>query len=184
MKVWLNMIFYQATWLTCVVGAGRGSWWPGLLVLAVFASWQLIVSPWPRADACLAVIVSVIGFMLDSTFAHYGAMRFETVVPWAGFAPIWMVALWTSFALTLNHSLAFLQRRMLLAALLGAIGAPLAYWAASRGWHALTFPDDPLVVIATTAVAWAVLMPGLARLALKLRALDVASRYTIASVKP
>jgi len=183
-KTWINLIFYQATWLSCVASAGRGLWWPGLLVLALFAIWQLIVSPWPRADACLAVVVSILGFALDSTFAQLGAMRFEAVVPWAGFAPIWMVALWTSFALTLNHSLSFLQARMLLAALLGGIGAPLAYWAASRGWHALAFPEEPAVVIAIVAVVWAVLMPGLSRLALTLRALDAGPRYAVARVKP
>jgi len=183
-KTWINLIFYQATWLTCVAGAGRGAWWPGLLVLAVFAVWQLAVSPWPRADACLAVTVSIVGFALDSTFAQFDAMRFETVVPWAGFAPIWMVALWTSFALTLNHSLAFLQPRLLLAAVLGGVGAPLAYWAASRGWHALAFPEHPAAVIAITAVVWAMLMPALAQLALHLRALDAAPRYAAARAKP
>ena len=178
------MIFYQATWLTCVAGAGHGLWWPGLIVLAVFAAWQLMSSAWPRADASLAVIVSLIGFALDSTFAQLGAMRFEAVVPWSGLAPIWMVALWTSFALTLNHSLAFLQPRIWLAALLGGIGAPLAYWAASRGWHALAFPDEPFGVIAVTALAWAVLMPALARLALYLRVLDAAPRFSTAKARP
>ena len=184
MNVWLNMVLYQATWLAAVAGAGHGLWWPGLGVLAVFAALQLSLGPWRRADACLFVGVSLLGFVLDSTFAQLGLMQFQAAVPWPGFAPVWMVALWTSFALTLNHSLAFLQGRPLLAALLGAIGAPLAYWAAGRGWHAVAFPLGVAPMFGTTAIAWALLMPLLSRVALRLRALDAAPAYSLLQAKP
>lgn len=172
MNTWFNLVLYQATWLAAVAGAGRGLWWPGLVVLAVFAVLQLGLSQWRRADACLFVGVSLLGFVLDSTFVQFGLMRFQAPVPWPGFAPVWMVALWTSFALTLNHSLAFLQARPGLSAVLGAVGAPLAYWAAGRGWHALDFPLGVTSMLGATAIAWAFLMPLLAHASLRLRTLD------------
>jgi hypothetical protein len=43
-----------------------------------------------------------------------------------------MVALWANFATTLNVSMRLLRSRLLLAALFGAIGAPLAYYAGAR----------------------------------------------------
>lgn len=178
------MVLYQATWLAAVAGAGQGLWWPGLVVLAVFAALQLGLGPWRRADACLFVGVSLLGFVLDSTFVQFGLMRFQAPVPWPSLAPVWMVALWTSFALTLNHSLAFLQNRPLFAALLGAIGAPLAYWAAGRGWHAVAFPLGAAPMFGTTAIVWALLMPLLSRAALRLRTLDAAPAYSLLQAKP
>jgi len=184
-KVWVNLVLYQATWVAAVAGAGRGLWWPGLIVLAAFALLQLGLGPWRRADACLLVGVSLLGFVLDSTFVQLGLMQFQAPVPWPGFAPVWMVALWTSFALTLNHSLAFLHGRPVLAAVLGAIGAPAAYWAAASGWHALAFPLGLAPMLGATAIAWALLMPLLSRASLRLRSLDATTAgYSLLQAKP
>jgi hypothetical protein len=145
---------------------------------------QLSLSQWRRADACLFVGVSLIGFVLDSTFAQVGLMQFQAAAPWPGLAPAWMVALWASFALTLNHSLAFLQGRAMLSALLGAIGAPLAYWAAGRGWHAVDFPLGVAPMLGATAIVWALLMPLLSRASVRLRSLDATAAYSLQQAKP
>jgi hypothetical protein len=180
---WINMLFYQATWLAAVIGAGHGLWWPGVAIFAAFAACQLATSAWRRADVCLIVVIGIAGFVIDSIFAQCGLMEFATWLPWKGMSPVWMVMLWTSFALALNHSLAFLQQRTWLATALGGIGAPLAYWAAGSGWHALTFGARPMVTLALVAIVWAALMPLLARLALRLRVLDagVAPRLMMAA---
>ena len=166
------MLFYQATWIASVAGAGRHLWWPGLAVLAAFAAWQLSVSRWRRADLALTVVVSAVGFCIDSTFRKLGLMVFVAPESWPEVAPLWLIALWTSFALALNHSLEFLQGRPLVAALLGGIGAPLAYWAAGSGWHALTLGDSPWLTVSVTGAIWAVLMPALSHLARQWRRFD------------
>ena len=172
MSRWVNMVFYQATWIAAVAGAGSGRWWPGVAMCALFAAWQLPLSAWPRADASLVAGVGALGFAIDSLYAQSGLMHFSTAVPWPELAPVWMTMLWTSYALALNHSLAFLHGRPRVAAALGAIGAPLAYWAAGDGWHALDFGANPALTIAVTAVLWGALMPVLAQLAVRLRTLD------------
>ena len=81
----------------------------------------------------------------------------------AALPPAWMLALWANFATTLNLSLAGLQTRPWLAALLGLIGGPLAYWGgASLG--AMTFVA-PLPALTTLALGWALLTPLLLALA-------------------
>lgn len=172
MKNWINMVFYQATWIASVAGAGQRRWWPGLLVLLAFAVWQLSVSQWRRADFILVVSLSIIGFGIDSLFLQRGLMQFSAPDSWPEVAPVWLIALWTSFALALNHSLAFLQERPLLAALLGCVGAPLAYWAAGSAWHALTFGSRPIWSVALIAIIWAVLMPLFSHLARQWRRFD------------
>ena len=57
----------------------------------------------------------------------YNIARFASGVWAQGWAPYWMVALWGAFATTLNHSLRWLTRRPVFAALFGAVGGPIAY---------------------------------------------------------
>ena len=165
MNNWINIAFYQVTWLAAIAGAARGWWWAGPAMLAAFALWQLAVSRQRVADVELMFCAAVVGFAVDTACVRGGMLVYAAPVPSPDFAPVWIVALWMSFALTLNHSLAWLKRRLLLAAWLGAIGAPLAYWAAARGWSAVSFAAPPATALGALAIAWAILAPALCVLA-------------------
>ena len=132
MNLVLNAVLFQCVWFACVAGAGAGYWWTGLPALALLAAWQLRVSQWPRADAALLACAVLLGFLVDSALALGGWLSYAAPLPWAGLAPAWIVVLWAGFALTVNHSLAFLKRSFALAVLFGAIGGPLAYFGAAR----------------------------------------------------
>jgi hypothetical protein len=123
----------------------------------------------------LLLCAAAIGFAVDSTFVQSGLLTYAAPLPWPRFAPVWIVALWMSFALTLNHSLAYLKSHLPLAALLGGIGAPLAYWAAARGWSALTFVAAPAFALTALAMAWALLAPALCVLARHLTRAEAAA---------
>jgi Protein of unknown function (DUF2878) len=164
MNLWINAILYQATWLLAIAGAARSCWWAGPLALAIFAAWQFSVSLQRRADGLLVASAAAIGFAIDSVFAQTGLITYATAVPWEHLAPVWIVALWISFALTFNHSLAYLKTHPLVASALGGIGAPLAYLAAAH-WGALTLPATQWPSLAVLAVVWALLTPALGHLA-------------------
>jgi hypothetical protein len=68
--------------------------------------------------------------------------------------------MWADFGLTLNSSLAWLQRRWLVAAVFGAIGGPLAYLAGVR-IGAVSFSAPPAIVYAALALVWGVVTPAL-----------------------
>jgi hypothetical protein len=128
-----NAVSFQLVWLATVAGAAKGLWWAGPLAALLFAAWQVPLSAQPRADLKLMLCAAAAGFVVDSALVLTGLLRFETALPWAGFAPVWIVSLWVAFALTLNHSLAGLKHRPLLAVGLGLIGGPLAYGIAGAG---------------------------------------------------
>ena len=165
MKRWINAIFYQLTWIAAVAGAGHGLWWAGPVALTIFAGWQLSVSTQRRADAVLLLCAAAIGFAIDSSLVQTGVLSYAAAMPWPHLAPIWIVALWMSFALTLNHCLAYLKAHLIVAAALGAIGAPLAYWAAASSWGAIHFVAAPFTALMVLAAIWAVLTPALCWLA-------------------
>ena len=173
---WLNLIGFQLVWFGAVGGAAAGWWWAGPLVLVAFAAVQLGTGPRAASDLRLMLACALVGTAVDSAWVQLGWMHFASPVPWPGLAPVWIVAMWMGFALTLDHSLAPLQRRPWLGAVLGGVGGPLAYWGAERAWGAVTI-DDAVAAYLGLAVTWAVLTPALLQLAtvLRPRALAVAS---------
>lgn len=172
----VNALAFQAIWFAFVAGAAHGWWWIGFALLVPFAAWQLARSAWPRADVALVLTAAALGFAIDTSFAMSGLLDYASPLPWRGVAPAWIVGLWVGFALTLNHSLAFLKPRLVVATLLGAVSGPFAYWIADRAWHAIAIPAPKLPAFVALAVAWGALTPFLLWLATKLALREVATR--------
>ena len=168
MKVIVNLVLFQTLWLCTVAGAGRGYWWAGLPVLAIFAAYQLKVSAWPRADATLMLVCAVVGLIADTLLIQMGLIRFAQPVPSPALAPAWIIVLWVGFSLTLNHSLAFLKDKAGLAIVFGLLGGPLAYAIAGKVWGAAVFQAPDVYVYGALAVIWGAMTPLLLSLASRL----------------
>lgn len=172
MKPWLaNALVFQLAWLAAVGGAARGWWWCGPAAALMFALWQLPRSAAPRADAWLMACAGVVGFAVDSLWAFTGLVVFDEPGPWPRLAPAWIVSLWVSFALTLNHSMAALKAHPWLAALLGAAGGPLAYGVAENAWGAIVLSVPAWQPLLALGIAWGVLTPALLALSTRLQSL-------------
>jgi hypothetical protein len=163
MKTLFNLLGYQAVWFAAVIGAGNGETWPALLACALFAATQVPTSPRPAVALRLLAVAIAVGLVFDGALARSGLATYAATGPVVP-APAWILAIWAAFALTLDASLAFLQRRLLLAALLGAVGGPAAYLGAARGWGAVTF-SDPAAALLALAIGWALALPALLWLA-------------------
>lgn len=154
-----NVVGFQAVWLASVAGAGAGLAWAGPLAAALFAALMLRYGGKARADLRLLAVALPLGLLLDSLFAASGWLVYAEAWPWASLAPVWIWSLWVGFALTLNHSMAFLRERPLAAVALGAVGGPLAYWTAAGAFEAVSFGAPVAWVIGALAVGWAVVLP-------------------------
>ncbi len=157
----LNAVGYQLVWIAAVTGAGAQQWWPGPLAALAFAILTLAFGGKARADLRTLALALPMGFALDSAFAASGWMVYAQgwAWPWTWAAPLWIWAMWSAFALTLNHSLAFLGERLGLCALLGAVGGPLAYWTAAGAFDAVDFARPVLQVMIALSVAWGIVLP-------------------------
>lgn len=165
-SIWANFIGYQLVWLAAVMGAGRGIAWPGIAAALTFATWRLTTGHERTLDVRLIAAALACGMLIDGVAAaarliHYAAA--SPALPPGG-APLWILALWTAFALTLTRSLAWLAGRRWLAALLGAVGAPAAYLSAARGWHAIAFAPPEWRGLLWLAAGWAAATAGLVAL--------------------
>jgi hypothetical protein len=159
MNIVVNMLLFQAGWFACVLGAAAGRPWIGAITAVAIVAWHLARALRPLRELALVTSAVVAGAVFETLLVQSGWVRFDQGVLVAGTAPYWMVALWAIFATTLNVSLRALRPYPWLAALLGAIGGPAAYWAGA-GLGAMEFVAAALA-LAAIAAGWALLAPAL-----------------------
>lgn len=155
-KVLGNLLGYQLVWFIAVIGAGRDDAWPAIGAALLFATWQLAISSSRALELRLIAAALVFGTTIDGIAAAAGFIHYSAAAPALppGGAPLWILALWVSFALTLTRSLASLKGRPRIGMLVGAVGAPLAYLGAARGWHAIAFVQPEWRGLLWLAVTW------------------------------
>lgn len=175
MNAWVEFAGYQAVWFVAVIAAGEGSAWPGMLAAAVFVAAQWLFSGRRLGLAMLAGAALLAGAIVDGALALSGLARYAAAWPASQSAPAWILGLWCAFATTLAGSLRLLQTRLATAALLGLIGAPLAYLGAARGWGSVVFAEPAWRGLALLAAGWALALPALAWLARRLAPAPAAS---------
>jgi len=99
----------------------------------------------------------VIGATWDSLLVALSLLDYTSGTLITNTAPYWIVVMWALFATTINVSLRWLKYKYLIAALLGAVAGPLAYYGGSR-LGALEFLNPEWALI-SLAVGWAIFTP-------------------------
>ncbi len=163
MRFWANLIGYQLVWFAIVISASRGQPWWGIAAALVFIGLQLASSTTRVADLRTVATALTCGFLMDGALAATGWLGYASPLVSLP-APIWILALWMAFAMTWNHSMLFLRGRPWLAALLGAVGGPLAYLGAARGFEAVIFAIPAWRAICLLSIGWAMALALLAHL--------------------
>lgn len=160
-RFWISLLGYQTVWFITVASASTGRLWPALAATAAFCGWQILSSDRALNTLLVAIAGIVCGLLLDGALAISGLIGYSLPSPAVpnGGAPLWILCLWASFSLTLEPTLSCLHGRAWLAVTLGALGAPLAYSGAARGWQAVSFPAPQWQGYAALALGWAVLLP-------------------------
>ncbi len=162
MKFWICLIGYQLVWFAAVIGAEHGLPWPGVLGMLVYAICQLSLTGNVKTHLSLMLAAVVMGSIVDGGLAYSGLASYSAEWPSPRFAPIWILSLWATFSLTFTISLAYLRERLWVAVLFGAIGGPVAYMSASRGFHVVTFAAPAWHGLFWLGVGWAIATPILA----------------------
>lgn len=150
-----TLVIFKLCWLAIVFGAVWSKQWLGLAAITAFVAYEVVAR---RRSGVLvpAVAVGVLGFAVDNAYVLSGLMSFSE--PGVAPAPYWMALLWVNFALIVEHGLSFLKGRPALAAFLGAIGGPSAYYAGVR-LGLLELHASPVIAMGIVALTWAVAMP-------------------------
>lgn len=154
-----NLAAFQAGWLSCVLGAANGYPLLGPVVVLAVVAIHLVSAARPHRELMLIVLAGTLGAILDSALLRTGWLTYPNGMIWAGTAPYWIVAMWLSFATTLNVSLRWLRGRAWAALAFGAIGGPVSYLAGAR-LGGLEFVKQG-AALAALCVGWALVAPFL-----------------------
>lgn len=155
MPLIINFVGFQLLWLTCVVSAGMGLQWLGLLLACFVLAWHLYAATKRQLALQLLCYTACIGCLFDQLLYMFSLLQFSH---WqATLIPPWMLMLWLGFASTLNVSLRWMQGKYWVGTIFGAIGGPLSYIAAEK-LEAISILQTHAFLIAL-AIGWAVMMP-------------------------
>ncbi|MEZ5977659.1 MAG: DUF2878 domain-containing protein [Planctomycetota bacterium] len=163
MKSLADFALYNVAWTFAVVGAANGSVWLGvgvfLVAVALHVAW-LVPRGERRAAVVFAIGLGLVGALVDTGLHALGVTSYPTSTeawPYL-FVPPWIVALWFGFSTMARYALGWLDGRPLLAAALGAIGGPLAYFGGTR-FGAVAIEHSALLTYGALAVEYALLTP-------------------------
>ncbi|MFO1428966.1 MAG: DUF2878 domain-containing protein [Candidatus Competibacteraceae bacterium] len=157
MSIAVNILSFYLGWFACVLGAARNVAWVGTVAALLLIILHLWRRAWPASELRLILLSGGVGLVLDSLPVALGLVAYPSGTIMVNFAPYWIIVLWMLFATTLNSSLSWLQGRLRLAALLGAVAGPLAYYSGARmGGMALLEPWPALSVL---ALGWSLALP-------------------------
>jgi len=153
----VNFVAFQCGWFACVLGAAHG--WPlvGAAAAMTIVALHLACAPRAAPELKLVMLAFAMGALWDSALVSSGWIVFTSGMLIDGVAPPWILALWALFATTLNASLGWLKNKLLMAALFGALGGPLSYWAGMR-LGALQFAA-PMAALIALSIGWGVMTP-------------------------
>jgi len=161
--VLINLVIYQLSWIACILGGANGMPMLGVGVVAIAVAYHLYRAESAGPEFILIAIAALVGAVWDSVLVAAGWLVYPSGTLVEGTAPYWIVALWIVFATTLNVSMRWFKRHLVLAALFGAAGGPLAYYAGARlGGVEFT---DTTVALAMLGLGWTFLMPVMMLLA-------------------
>jgi hypothetical protein len=133
--------------------------WFGLILIPQVAVWPalgyLLWSIWRlHPNARLAVLgMSAVGILMDTALLQSGVFSFIGTES----LPVWLLLLWGCFSLVVVQVLAGCLRHWWLAAIVGAVTGPLAYWGGAALGGQLVFADS-LTFLLTLAPCWALLL--------------------------
>ncbi len=152
-----NLAMYKIGWLACVLGAAAGFPWLGVFAVAVACVINIACANSKSKTMMLLATAATVGLAWESFMVIGGWLDYSSSGHQGSLAPYWIVALWVLFATTLNLGFSWLKDRLVLAAVIGGLGGPLAFAAGEKA-GAVEF-GDPATSLVAVGIGWAILMP-------------------------
>ncbi|MEM7081449.1 MAG: DUF2878 domain-containing protein [Pseudomonadota bacterium] len=150
-----NLTLFKISWLACVIGAAAGMPWIGVLAILAASIVHIASAEIKSRTVALLASAALIGLVWESFMIVGGWL--EYVDHTGPIAPYWIIAMWVLFATTLNVGFRWLKDHLLVAALVGGIGGPMAFAAGAKA-GAVQF-ENPTTALVIVGIGWALMMP-------------------------
>lgn len=158
----IGIILFKATWITCIWSAAQDRHVLGAVAAMVGVALQLIGRRALLREVAVVALVGGAGLVIDGVLARATGLWSLSGQPASPAGLAWWFALWCNFGAALGLALSPLRKRVLLAAVVGCVGGPAAYFGgASLGAVVL---DHRAIAFVVLALLWAAAFPGLHQL--------------------
>lgn len=154
----INLIAFQLGWFASILGAAKGIFWLGPLVVCVVFSTHLLLTGDFLKECILGLIITFLGFLADTLLTAFGVYSPVPHIFKSPYSPPWLIFMWLNFATLLNVSIKWLSRKYLLSSFLGGIGGAFAYYGGDA-LGVLKYRDPIYTNILITGIVWAGLTP-------------------------
>ena len=153
-----NFLGLQFTWAACAYGAINE--WPllGVWVGLVYIGLHFVVVAERLRDIKVVLVLGMVGIFLDVLNTSLGILSFPTDHTITFFLPYWLMMLWIVFSLMVPHSLYWLEKNVVIAAIAGAIGGSLSYLLGHK-LGAITLAQPLPISFIIYAVEWSLIFP-------------------------
>jgi hypothetical protein len=155
----VNFLTFEICWFGCVMGAASNLGWLGALLVLVAVPLQVyFLTDRRREEALFVLLCGLCGFVLE-TLMIIGKVY---IPAWwdLPISPLWMLALWINFGPLVAISLSWLKGKYLLAAIVGGLAGPVAYWGGDE-LGALTVSAPFSRGYLLIGIAWTLVLPSL-----------------------
>lgn len=150
MKKLINFVLFQLAWLACVIGGNA----VGTVTVAVVLVIHMLAISRNSSELKLIGLGALIGCIADQSLFLCGLL---TTGQQGVIIPCWLVFLWLAFMTCIRHCMSWMRGMPVLAAICGAVFAPVSYYAGVR-LEAISFGSAWLTPLAI-GVIWAGFMP-------------------------
>lgn len=157
-KAIVSVVAFQAAWAACAYGTVHSVPQFGVLVSMASLALGVLLAERRLGRIVLSVLLGLYGLAAETIILRSGVLSYTSPGPYPTVAPVWIIGLWMAFAILIKPAFGWLQGRLLLAALLGAVAGPMSYYAAMR-LGALQFAEPEWAGLTAVSVMWAVGMP-------------------------
>jgi hypothetical protein len=133
-----NAIIFYIGWIACIAGAAHGRVWEALFLTFFLMSMDLYFTKITSSsvfyqDLILMAVLTISGSLIEMGLIYLKVIEYASPNALNPFIPpLWIMTLYALFALSLNHSLAWLKGKFVIGMGCGALFGPLSYLAGVR----------------------------------------------------
>ena len=124
----INGGVYWTSWFAFIYFGINGDLTALFLGMSCFISQIFMFYKWDHSNFLISISLAIcaffLGFFQETILIYFGVLSYTHT---SLFPPFWILILYASFSFTLNSSLAFLNKHLFLAFILGGGGAVLSY---------------------------------------------------------
>lgn len=156
----ISFFLFQIAWFVAVLGGAHDlDFVASCPALALFAFHILNNHQrWFEATASIATIFAM-GVLIEIILLKSGVITYHGLTSSTSFPPLWILALWLAFATLPDGALAWLEGRIVLQIVFGALGGPLSYVAGEKLGAVQLNPSFTYAMV-VLAVAWIIATPA------------------------